>query len=68
MLENFTKKDFSSINYRCLLFHTKNLRPKVRKKKTTKQRALVYSQHPIYKYQFTDQPCGADQPLPLFMR
>lgn len=68
MLENFMKKDLSKIEYRCLLFHTKNTRPKIRKKKTTKQKAFTYEEHSIYNYQFTTQPCGADQPLPLFMR
>jgi len=68
MLENYSKKDLSAINYRCLLFHTKNLLPRIRKKKTTKQKAFKYEVHQIYNYQFTDQPCGADQPLPLFMR
>lgn len=68
MLENYTKKDFSSVEYRCLLFHTKNVRPKVKKKKKTKDRAFQYDIHPIFKYQYTDQPCSADRPLPLFMR
>lgn len=68
MLENYTKKDLSSIKYRCLLFHTSKMKPKIRKKKTTKQKAFQYDFHPIHKYHFTDQSCGADQPLPLFMR
>lgn len=68
MLENFTKRDFSTIEYRCLLFHTKNLPPKIRKKKTTRKKAFEYKVHQTHTYKFTDQPCGADQPLPLFMR
>jgi len=68
MLENYTKRDLLSINYRCLLFHTNKIKPKVKKKKTTKQKAFQYALHPIHKYAFTDQPCNADQPLLLFMR
>jgi len=44
------------------------MKPKIKKKKTTRQKAFQYDLHPIHKYAFTDQPCNADQPLPLFMR
>jgi hypothetical protein len=61
MLENKEKINIaSSIEKRCILFHTKNETSKMRKKKKIKQPKTAYEIHPIYNYKFTDRPCNVN--------
>jgi hypothetical protein len=66
MLENKEKRNLnitSSIEHRCVLFHTKNETSKIRKKKKTKQLKTEYDIHPIYGYKYTDRPCNVNHYL-----
>jgi len=57
-----------NIEYRCLLFHSKN--PHISKKKKIAEKAFSYERHEKLGYLFSDKPCNSIVPysLPLFLR
>jgi hypothetical protein len=68
MLENYLKRRFANVQYRCLLFHKKGGTARMHKKKKIKNKSFSYDIHPIFDYKFSDRPCQAHHELEMLLR
>lgn len=67
MLEHFTRKKITNIEYRCLLFHNIENTPRRKMKSKTSMKRIPYRTHEDFSYKFAIKACNRNYSLPIFM-